>query len=248
LPQIEGIADDPRVGNLALDTSPRVEEPAAEEPRPDDAPYALKPKNDSSLREGDRPTEQYGSGQDNANEPEYTNSLRSFNPTGVPAQNNEPRRTLHLSLSHGNDALALPDLQSPSKDSTNLSGEGVPLSPAGGHQSFSQSGRQASAGNGAAARIVSEPQITQESRAFIDQTLRERVESDITAFLAAFDAALTRDTTESRAGLREATDRLLRAGARTRIELERLEARVPLSSPDRGRQQDPAWRQRRPAR
>ena len=123
-----------------------------------------------------------------------------------------------------------------------------PLSPAGGHQSFGQSGRQAAAGNGAAARIVSEPQITEDSRAFIDQTLRERVESDITAFLAAFDAALTRDTPESRAGLREATDRLLRAGARTRIELERLEARMPLSSPNRGRQQDPAWRQRRPTR
>ena len=150
---------------------------------------------------------------------------------------------------HGNDAPAVPDLQSPSKHSTSLSGEGVPLGPAGGHRSFSQSGRQAAAaGNGAAARIVSEPQITEDSRAFIDQTLRERVESDITAFLAAFDAALTRDTPESRAGLREATDRLLRAGARTRIELERLEARVPLSSPNRGRQQDPAWRQHRPAR
>lgn len=248
LPQIEGIADDPRVGNLALDTSPRVEGPAAEEPRPDDAPYAPNPQNDSSLREGDRPTEQYGSGRDNADEPEYTNSPRSFDPTGVPAQNSEPQRTLHLSLSHGNDAPAVPDLQSPSKHSTSLSGEGVPLSPAGGHRSFSQSGRQAAAGNGAAARVVSEPQITEDSRAFIDQTLRERVESDITAFLAAFDAALTRDTPESRAGLREATDRLLRAGARTRIELERLEARVPLSSPNRGRQQDPAWRQHRPAR
>lgn len=64
---------------------------------------------------------------------------------------------------------------------------------------------------------------------FIDQELRLRVDSDIAAFLSAFDAALAEDTVESRAGLREATDRLLRAGARTRIELERLEARVPLS-------------------
>jgi hypothetical protein len=63
---------------------------------------------------------------------------------------------------------------------------------------------------------------------FIDHELRSRVDGDIAAFLAAFDAALAADTQESRFGLREATDRLLRAGARTRIELERLEARVPL--------------------
>lgn len=64
----------------------------------------------------------------------------------------------------------------------------------------------------------------------IDRALRERVDGDIAAFLAAFDGALSADTSESRAALREATDRLLRAGARTRIELERLEARLPLAS------------------
>jgi hypothetical protein len=74
--------------------------------------------------------------------------------------------------------------------------------------------------------------------AFIDQALRERVDSDIAAFLAAFDAALAEDTLESRAGLRDATDRLLRAGARTRIQLERLEARAPL--PPRSSQATPA--------
>ena len=42
--------------------------------------------------------------------------------------------------------------------------------------------------------------------------------------------------------MREATDRLLRAGARTRIELERLEARMPLPPRDTGRQSEPAWR------
>ena len=52
------------------------------------------------------------------------------------------------------------------------------------------------------------------------------------AFLLALDAALAHDTSESRAGLREATDRLLRASAQTRIELERLEARVPPPPPD----------------
>ena len=79
--------------------------------------------------------------------------------------------------------------------------------------------------------------------AFIDSELRARVDSDIAAFLSAFDMALAEDTPESRASLREATDRLLRAGARTRIELERLEARMPLPPRDTGRQ-EPARRQR----
>src|SRR5206468_11595139 len=79
---------------------------------------------------------------------------------------------------------------------------------------------------------------------FIDRALRARVDGDIAAFLAAFDAALAHDTPESRAGLREATDRLLRAGARTRIELERLEARVPLPPRDNSGHMAPAWRPR----
>jgi hypothetical protein len=80
---------------------------------------------------------------------------------------------------------------------------------------------------------------------FIDQELRSRVDGDIAAFLAAFDAALASDTHESRFGLREATDRLLRAGARTRIELERLEARVPLTPRDGKAEPEPAgWRYR----
>lgn len=80
--------------------------------------------------------------------------------------------------------------------------------------------------------------------AFIDRELRARVEGDIAAFLAAFDAALAQDTLENRAALREATDRLLRAGARTRIELERLEARMPLAGRDREGRANPAWRER----
>jgi hypothetical protein len=78
---------------------------------------------------------------------------------------------------------------------------------------------------------------------FIDRELRARVEADIAAFLAAFDAALADDSQENRSGLREATDRLLRAGARTRIELERLEARMPLprrNPPER----QPGWEHR----
>lgn len=78
---------------------------------------------------------------------------------------------------------------------------------------------------------------------FIDSELRARVDGDIAAFLAAFDGALAQDSADSRIALREATDRLLRAGARTRIELERLEARVPLTSRDNARP-DPVWRTR----
>lgn len=79
--------------------------------------------------------------------------------------------------------------------------------------------------------------------AFIDRELRARVEADIGAFLAAFDAALADDTQESRSALREATDRLLRAGARTRIELERLEARIPLPRRNPAERQ-PGWQHR----
>src|SRR5216684_4009441 len=74
--------------------------------------------------------------------------------------------------------------------------------------------------------------------------LRVRVDGDIAAFLAAFDAALAEDTQGSRSALREATDRLLRAGARTRIELERLEARMPLPPRDNIGRGEAAWRQR----
>jgi hypothetical protein len=98
--------------------------------------------------------------------------------------------------------------------------------------------------NGGPIRNFAEPHGARESGMFIDQALRERVDGDITAFLAAFDAALTQDTPENRAGLREATDRLLRAGARTRIELERLEARVPLPPREASKHPPPAWRSR----
>ena len=79
---------------------------------------------------------------------------------------------------------------------------------------------------------------------YIDKDLRARVDGDIVAFLKAFDAALIEDTQESRSALREATDRLLRAGARTRIELERLEARTPLTPRDNIGRSEPAWRHR----
>ena len=82
------------------------------------------------------------------------------------------------------------------------------------------------------------------SASYIDKDLRARVDSDVAAFLAAFDAALAEDTQQSRSALREATDRLLRVGARTQIELERLEARMPLPPRDNIGRNEPAWRQR----
>jgi hypothetical protein len=94
------------------------------------------------------------------------------------------------------------------------------------------------------AAMLDQPSKARDSGAFIDRALRERITEDIAIFLAAFDAALDHDTAESRTGLREATDRLLRAGARTRIELERLEARVPLPSRDPNQRLMPAPRAR----
>ena len=52
------------------------------------------------------------------------------------------------------------------------------------------------------------------------------------------------DIHPGRTELREATDRLLRAGARTRIELERLEARAPLPTRDKIGQTAPLFRHR----
>jgi hypothetical protein len=51
----------------------------------------------------------------------------------------------------------------------------------------------------------------------IDSVLRDRVNSDIAAFLIAFDTMLDSGTPQNRRALLEATDRLMRAGARTRI-------------------------------
>lgn len=244
-PPGEEITDDTRAG-LTLDNPHRTEGFASEEPQLERRLSRL--QSDPSLQEGEQLVEGYRSGHENANE-ENGNSPQPSDPAGVPSQNSESRRTLHLQLSHENDTPAGPESQPHSAHSANISGERNTARAAGGQQSLGYPGRQGAdyhppAGNGEPPRMVSQPQITKDGSAFIDQALRERVESDITAFLAAFDAALTRDTPESRAGLREATDRLLRAGARTRIELERLEARIPLPSRNNTGQLEPAWRQR----
>jgi hypothetical protein len=171
-------------------------------------------------------TEQQGSSAGNGT------LRRSFDPAEVRSQNEEPRRTLHLSLPPDRDALG--------------TGQRFATSPAGTQrEGLVDAIRSSTAQDGpVTVSAMGEPK-TKEGAAFIDQALRDRVDGDITAFLAAFDAALAEDTPESRADLRDATDRLLRAGARTRIELERLEARVPLSSPrDDSRHPAQPWRSR----
>ena len=165
----------------------------------------------------------------------------------------EPRRTLHLSLSHNNaqptetpqheglaemaDASAVRPVES--QQSVESQQQGMTQHPARHHPA-----PNAAANNGGAAPSMAESRNATNGGSFIDRALRERVDGDISAFLAAFDAALADDTIESRAELREATDRLLRAGARTRIELERLEARVPLSARDTSGYSAPGWRPR----
>ncbi len=163
-------------------------------------------------------------------------------PGPTPAGNDDQRRTLHLGLGNGgrdNGGSHHPEPQLPE-----------PHSFVNPNQATLQ---QPHAQGFAEARPVPDPVISQRSDgngaqrkdggSYIDKDLRARVDGDIAAFLAAFDAALAQDTQESRAGLREATDRLLRAGARTRIELERLEARLPLVRVGSGRS-EPDWRPR----
>jgi hypothetical protein len=168
------------------------------------------------------------------------NSPRAPDPALMSSRYGEASRKLHLPPTHVYGAQSEPGAQSPGKDALGASTERAAPPSAPGLQSFGS--RQEA--NGEPVQLVSAPQISGDGGVFIDRALRERVEADTAAFLAAFDAALARDTPESRAGLREATDRLLRAGARTRIELERLEARVPLSPRNAGKQYAPAGRAR----
>ena len=167
---------------------------------------------------------------------------RPSNPALLSSRYSEVNRTLHLPPPHIHDPQSGPGAQSPDRVVVGTSAERVVPPAAPGLQSFGPSARQGA--NGAPLGLISEPQISGDGGVFIDRALRERVEGDIAVFLTAFDAALAHDTPESRAGLREATDRLLRAGARTRIELERLEARVPLPPRNGGKQYEPAGRPR----
>lgn len=169
----------------------------------------------------------------------------------APPINGDHRRTLHLSLGtpqHGNGAARPAEPQTAGAAAAGRDLFAAPRANGGGENAktfpIAAEGKpdsrpdlpQPHNGNGASR--------SEHGSAFIDQELRSRVAGDIDAFLGAFDAALAHDSSESRAALREATDRLLRAGARTRIELERLDARVPLTPRDGAGRGGPAWRER----
>jgi hypothetical protein len=170
------------------------------------------------------------------------NLSRPPDPAFVTPKNSEPARTLHLPPAHPHDPRSESGPQSPGRYAAGTSDERIAPPPVPGVQGFEQPARRGA--NGPPPQLISEPRISGDSGTFIDRALRERVEADIAVFLTAFDAALAEDTPESRAGLREATDRLLRAGARTRIELERLEARAPLPPRNGGKPYEPARWQR----
>jgi hypothetical protein len=150
------------------------------------------------------------------------------------AERPQPPLPQHSPPNGGRPPWAVPAAQrspGPAEPNHHAPPSGVPMRANDGHQA-------------PFARPDARPEQRKEGGgAFIDSELRARVDGDIAAFLSAFDMALAEDTPETRTALREATDRLLRAGARTRIELERLEARMPLPPRDTGRQ-EPAWRQR----
>jgi hypothetical protein len=176
------------------------------------------------------------------------------------SQPGEPRRTLHLSHPHGNGGN---DMQAghggqhwagpapaaeirpiprsgPASNGLAAAPRQTPPPVATPPGAPSPSALAAMRGAG----VTAENALKSRDGVFIDHALRERISEDITAFLAAFDAALDHDSAETRTALREATDRLLRAGARTRIELERLEARIPLPSRESAARSQPAFRSR----
>jgi hypothetical protein len=164
----------------------------------------------------------------------------------------EPRRKLHLGFGNGNGdghsngaAESPPQQQMPRREAGQQFAQRPSQAAPHGSSPF-DNGRNGHAlgGRPEAQMPRDDAPIRKDTGTSIDQELRSRVDGDITAFLTAFDAVLAADTQESRFGLREATDRLLRAGARTRIELERLEARVPLTPRDGGGRSEPALRYR----
>jgi hypothetical protein len=188
------------------------------------------------------------SARDDVNKGENIEATRYSEAGGGFSRDHRPQQTLRLSQPHLHDEHPTREHHG-SYHGSNPSDELVASHLARGHKDLGRSDpgwadRDPPGGNGANARFVQDQRTSKEGGTFIDLALRHRVETDIVSFMAAFDAALSRDTSETRAGLREATDRLLRAGARTRIELERLEARAPLPTRDGSGQPESSWRQR----
>jgi len=246
------------------DTQTPVHEPEREEAETEPMPVSESrlPSLEATANQTNRATPRQGTSNggrevpeearsegDDADERKNVDAARDSGSDGGPAREHRPQQTLHLSRAHGYDDPAAREPHHQSHHGSDRSDEIVSPHLAVGQKDPGQSDGQAaygylSGGNGADGRFVQDQRNSKEGGTFIDLALRHRVEGDIAAFLAAFDAALNRDTSETRAELRRATDRLLRAGARTRIELERLEARAPLSATNRSGQLESSWRQR----
>ena len=228
----ELFARQPQQGE-AITNEPLASNSAPDLPRLETARGPHRPE-----RAGPDPSVQNDKEEERAN----GNLSRPPDPGFVSSENSEPARTLHLPPPHAHDPRSASGPQSHGRYTGGTSGGRIAPPPVPGIQGFEQPARQEA--NGPPLQLISEPRISGDGGTFIDRALRERVEADIAVFLTAFDAALAQDTPESRAGLREATDRLLRAGARTRIELERLEARAPLPPRNSGKPYEPARWQR----
>ena len=261
-------------------TEPRlIEQPAgAPQPRepglfPEEPPQAPNSPANPVSSAGNGPIPRYGHIPRGDPSPAGNgNAQRASGPAGGQPQNGESRRTLHLSLPHGNGGPHSPDSLHQSTPNIANAGSGDRFNPrpTGAQSALGEPPRQGPIDHrprrtlrtfprgplprrcvspmGCTIRLQIAPPARGSAAGKVARLsigrLRERVDGDIAVFLAAFDAALDRDTPETRTELREATDRLLRAGARTRIELERLEARAPLPTRDKIGQTAPLFRHR----
>jgi hypothetical protein len=88
-----------------------------------------------------------------------------------------------------------------------------------------RAGERASAAEDAARPLAARRRTGRETP--LDRELRDRVHSDIASFIVAFEAAYAELSSATRVRLIDATDRLLRTGAHTRLALER--ASIPRS-------------------
>jgi hypothetical protein len=102
-----------------------------------------------------------------------------------------------------------------------LKRSGLPSGEGGGE-------RGAAVSHGSAARpealstMTAAPSLRPIRGHFLGPELRQRVSGDVASFLVALDYVDLEGSPESLANLQEATDRLMRSTARTRLELERL--------------------------
>jgi hypothetical protein len=86
-------------------------------------------------------------------------------------------------------------------------------------------------GQAASAPLAAVPSERPAGNIVLEPELRQRVSGDIASFLVALDHVVLEGSLASVADLQEATDRLMRSIARTRLELEHLGSRRKISRP-----------------